>query len=294
MHGCANDYVVVDALEGIAHERFAHSPIQAAGSLARLINDRRTGVGADGFVLILPESRSGSPAEFEMRMYNPDGSYSPMCGNALRCVAKRLVELGAGSPHRMTVRTGETVVPMRAVESDSEGKVLRVEADLGPPCLAPDAVPCTLPTGPEGDLRATSIELSSGSHNASVLSMGNPHCVLFLDEPATDELVATVGPQLECHEAFPERTNVEFVHVESDKRLHQRTWERGAGETHACGSGACAVAVAGALTGRCDREVTIQLLGGELDLHYRQADDHVLMTGPAVEVFTGVWTGKAC
>lgn len=294
MHGCGNDYVVVDAMTGELAERYATAPVEEAAPLARATCDRRYGVGADGFVLILPETREGSDAHFEMRMYNPDGSYSGMCGNALRCVGKRLVDSGAhpaGEP--LVVRSADTPVAMRTFPEEPDGPITRVEADLGPPIFTPDQVPCTLKPGSEGDLRRAMAPLGGGQVEVSVLSMGNPHCVLFLDEPADDALVASMGPQLETHPAFPERTNVEFVNVLSPTRLMQRTWERGAGETLACGSGACAVAVAAALTGRTERELTIELLGGELDLAWRESDRHVLMTGPAVEVFAGEWPEDA-
>lgn len=289
MHGCGNDYVVVEALAGELAERFSHAPVEAASPLARAMNDRRFGVGADGFVLILPETRTGSAAQYEMRMYNPDGSYSAMCGNALRCVAKRLVDSGAHADEAMIVRSAETLIPMRVVGRDAAGRVDRVEADLGAPVFAPEDIPCLLPAGPGGDLRQALFTDGGRPIEVTVLSMGNPHCVVFVDEPADDRLVSTIGPRIETHEAFPDRTNVEFVYVESPTRLRQRTWERGAGETLACGSGACAVAVAAAVTDRAHRNLTIELLGGELDLHWREPDSHVVMTGPATEVFAGEW-----
>lgn len=289
MHGCGNDYVVVEAIAGEPFQRFSDASEEQVASLARETTDRRHGVGADGFVLVLPESRAGSPAAFEMRMYNPDGSYSAMCGNALRCVAKRLIDSGDAPGDALSVRTGDSLVALRVVARDSAGAVAAVEADLGPPRFAPEAVPCLLPAGPEGDLRAATLETASGPVAVTVLSTGNPHCVVFVDEPPSDSLVATVGPAIERHAAFPERTNVEFVEVLGPRRLRQRTWERGAGETLACGSGACAVAVAAALTGRCERAVSVELLGGELRLEWRASDGHVLMTGPAVEVFAGRW-----
>ncbi len=289
MHGCGNDYVVVEALDGPLAERFAAAPIEAARGLAASLCDRHFGVGADGFVLILAELREGSAAGVEMRMYNPDGSYSAMCGNALRCVAKRLSDSGALSGDAVLVRTAETLVPMRIVRRNAADKAERIEADLGAPIFAPQAIPCHLAPGPDGDLRSAAIEHAGGARTATILSMGNPHCVLFVEESPSDELVATVGPQIETHPAFPQRTNVEFVQVLAPDRLRQRTWERGAGETLACGSGACAAAVAASLTGRANRSVTIELLGGELDLLWRESDNHVLMTGPTVEVFTGDW-----
>ncbi len=290
MHGCGNDYVVVEALRGGLAERYAAAPIDAASGLAASMCNRHYGVGADGFVLILPETRSGSGAQYEMRMYNPDGSYSAMCGNALRCVAKRLADTGEFDGDAVMVRTADTLVPMRIISRDAAGRAERIEADLGEPIFAPESIPCRLSAGPEGDLRSAVIEHAGGVRTATVLSMGNPHCVLFVDEPPSDELVTTVGPQIETHPAFPQRTNVEFVQVLAPNRLRQRTWERGAGETLACGSGACAVAVAAVLTGRTERAATIQLSGGELDLLWRESDNHVVMTGPAVEVFTGEWS----
>jgi diaminopimelate epimerase len=178
---------------------------------------------------------------------------------------------------------------MRVTHWHADGKAAAVEADLGAPRLAPRDVPCRLPAGPEGDLREAKLPYERGFRTATILSMGNPHCVVFVDEAPSDELVATIGPQLEYHPAFPERTNVEFVEVLTRNRLRQRTWERGAGETLACGSGACAVVVAAALTGRSDRSATIELRGGELGLVWRESDDHVVMTGPAVEAFRGEW-----
>jgi diaminopimelate epimerase len=290
MHGCGNDYVVVEALAGELAERYAAAPIEAARGLAASMCNRHYGVGADGFVLILPETRADSDAAFEMRMYNPDGSYAQMCGNALRCVAKRLADSGTLAGDTVIVRSAEKPVAMRIVSRDAAGKAERIEADLGEPIFAPESIPCRLPAGPDGDLRSASIKHAGGARTATILSMGNPHCVLFVDEAPSDALVTTVGPQIETHPAFPQRTNVEFVQVLAPNRLKQRTWERGAGETLACGSGACAVAVAAVLTGRTERAVTIELLGGELDLVWRESDGHVVMTGPAVEVFTGQWS----
>lgn len=297
MHGCGNDYVVVEALAGEPLERFGDASVDSVCQLAAAVNDRRFGVGADGFVLVLPETRDGSPADAEMRMYNPDGSYSAMCGNALRCVAKHAYESGALRRETTLIRTGDTVVPMRIVEVSQDGLVERVEVDLGPPRLAPNEVPCLLPAGEEGDLRNAEVVLGDRRYLATILSMGNPHCVYFAEdlrgEAIDDRLVTSLGPDTETHRAFPERTNVEFVEVLSRSRLRQRTWERGAGETLACGSGAGAVGVAGVLTGRTERRVTIELLGGDLDIEWRASDDHVLKTGPAVEVYRGEWPDRA-
>ena len=277
MHGAANDYVVVEC--------FHQARPTDAEALARRLCDRRRGVGADGFVLVLPDDQ----AHAEMRMHNPDGSYSAMCGNALRCVAKMLRDSGIVSEDSMTLRSADRLVAIRMIENGDEES--RVEADLGPPSFAPDAVPTTLPADDEGYVRNAPLELNGKSCPVTSLSMGNPHCVLFIDElgePSLDRLDAqAIGGAVENHPAFPERTNVELLEVVDRGHLRQRTWERGAGETLACGSGACASAVASALLGRTDREVSIELRGGVLDVAWRESDGHVLMTGPAVKVFEG-------
>ena len=288
MHGCANDYAVFLATDGA--DAGLWSAAERVESLARAVCDRRRGGGADGLVVVLDDG-SGE-ADAEMRMHNPDGSYSAMCGNALRCVAK-LMHDTRRLVGQARVRSGDTVVATRVVETDAAGRATLVEVDLGEPRLAGEKVPCTLAPTDEGRIVAAPLEAGGRRLEATVLSMGNPHCVLFADTlgaPAGAALpVATLGPEVERHPAFPERTNVEFVEVLARDRVRQRTWERGAGETLACGSGACAVVVAGVLTGRTDRRVTVELLGGELLVGWRETDGHVVMTGPAIEVFRGEW-----
>ncbi|MEN0111149.1 MAG: diaminopimelate epimerase, partial [Planctomycetota bacterium] len=290
MHGCGNDYVVVEALDtlptGVADRPSANA------ALVRAMCDRRFGVGADGWVLVRRETRGGSSATFEMQMHNPDGSHSAMCGNALRCVAKRLIDAGVATGESVVVRSGDTIVPMRVTGRGDDGRVEAVEADLGPPELSPSREWCDLDADAEGRVRDADLAVDGRTVRLTAVSMGNPHAVLFTDQfggGVHDAPVTTLGPQIENHPAFPDRMNVEFVEVVAPDRVRQRTWERGAGETLACGSGACAVGVAGVLTGRTERRLTVELLGGELRIEWRESDGHVLMAGPAVEVFVGEW-----
>jgi len=271
MHGAGNDYVYVDCFR----ERFPADPAE----LARRIADRHTGVGGDGLILICPSDR----ADARMRMYNADGSESEMCGNGIRCVAKFLYDHGIAAKERLAIETGAGILTL-----DLEiraGRAERVKVDMGAPVLEAARIP-TLLSAPQAI--AVPLEIGDRTFEATCVSMGNPHCVLFVPE-ATDELVLGYGPRIERDPRFPARVNVEFVEVRSRTELVQRTWERGSGETLACGTGASAVCVAGFLTGRSERRVTIRLRGGDLDLAWDDASGHVFMTGPAVEVFEGVW-----
>jgi diaminopimelate epimerase len=271
MHGAGNDYVYVDC--------FAEPLPADVPALARALSDRHFGVGGDGLILICPAEQ----ADAEMRMYNADGSYSENCGNALRCVAKYLYDHGLARRDPLRILTGGRV--MTTALEVVDGRVQRVQVDMGEPILRSAEIPTTLPGDPPIDA-----ELSAGGRafRATCVSLGNPHCVLFVDE-LSDDLVLRIGPLIERDPRFPRRVNVEFVAVVDRQTVRQRTWERGAGETLACGTGACAVAVAGVLTGRTDRRVKVQLLGGDLDIEWREADNRLLMTGPAAEVFHGQW-----
>ncbi|MDA1195409.1 MAG: diaminopimelate epimerase [Planctomycetota bacterium] len=257
MHGLRNDYVVLDAM--------AAAPADPA-ALARTLGDRRSGVGSDGLLLALPSAR----ADLAMRMFNPDGSEAEMCGNGLRClvffaIARGLVPAEA----LLRVETGAGILSAR-IES-IEGGTARVAIDMGSPHVAD---PLALVVD------GAALELQR-------VSMGNPHAVLFVDDVARAP-VERLGPRIECDPAFPARTNVEFVEVVDRGHVRQRTWERGAGETLACGTGACAVVVAAATTGRIERSARVSLAGGDLDIVWAD-DGHVHMTGPAVHVFDGVW-----
>ncbi|WP_425397601.1 diaminopimelate epimerase [Aeoliella sp.] len=271
MHGAGNDYVYVDC--------FAQPTPDDVEQLARQVADRHLGVGGDGLILICPSEQ----ADAEMRMYNADGSYSEMCGNGIRCVAKYLYDHDIAKKDKLAIESAGKVLTLEV--STTAGKVDRVRVDMGEPVLDAAHIPTLLPGDP---VVAVPVNALGTLFRVTSVSMGNPHCVLFVDH-ASDELVFRVGPILERHEAFPNRVNVEFVEQLAPDRLRQRTWERGSGETLACGTGASAVCVAGVLTGRTNRKVTIELLGGELELEWNETDNHVYMTGPAEEVFSGEW-----
>lgn len=271
MHGAGNDYVYVDC--------FAGAPQGNLSELARRISHRRFGVGADGLILIHPSEQ----ADARMQMFNADGSEAEMCGNGIRCVAKYLYERRGVQKPEIVIETkaGLLTVWPKVVA----GRVRRVRVDMGQPILEADRIPSRFHVSP-----VVNQPLEAAGENLTVtcLSMGNPHCVVFVPE-ATDKWVLQIGPKIEQHRMFPQRTNVEFVEVLSPTEVRQRTWERGSGETWACGTGASAVCVAGVLTGRTSRRIVNHLLGGDLELEWCETDNHVYMTGPAEEVFEGVW-----
>ncbi|MDZ4848278.1 MAG: diaminopimelate epimerase [Pirellulaceae bacterium] len=278
MHGAGNDYVYVNGFE----EKLPADVTE----LAIAISDRRFGVGSDGLILILPSK----VADARMRMFNADGSESAMCGNGIRCVAKYVHDHGICSRKALKIETGAGVL---SLELEVENNLVQqVRVDMGEPILQSDRVPTTL-AGDQPIDRVVNHEISIDGHRlfATCVSMGNPHCVIFVPE-ATDELVLKIGPQIERDPRFPQRTNVEFVEVHSQGEVRQRTWERGSGETWACGTGASAVCVAGVLTGHTHRKILNHLLGGDLHLDWDESSNHVFMTGPAVEVFSGDWPAK--
>lgn len=270
MQGCGNDYVYVD---GFHHE------VPDPAALATRISDRRFGVGSDGLILALPSAK----ADFRMRMWNLDGSESEMCGNGLRCVSKFVYERALVAPRpRLRVETGAGV---REVELHLEGgRVTAVTIDMGAPRLERAEIPML---GRPGRVVDEPLAVDGRTIAVTAVSMGNPHAVTYVDSTAAAP-VATLGPLVERHAAFPRRTNAHFVEVLGPTEVRQRTWERGCGETHACGTGACAVAVAGVLTGRTGRDLTLHLLGGDLHVRWPEGG-HVLLTGPCVEVFEGRW-----
>jgi diaminopimelate epimerase len=271
MEGCGNDYVYVDC--------FNNPAPQDPASLSRKISDRHFGVGSDGLILIRPSDQ----ADARMQMFNADGSEGEMCGNGVRCVAKYLYDHGLVRKPTLRIETGRGVLTL-----DLElrgGKVCQVRVDMGEPILESAKIPTTLPGDPPKD---APLEVPGMTLRATCVSMGNPHCVSYHGE-LTDQLVLGVGPKVERHVAFPRRVNAEFVKVNRPDDVTVRVWERGSGETLACGTGACAVAVAGVLTGRSQRKVTAHLPGGDLRLEWSEKDNRVYMTGPAVEVFSGEW-----
>jgi diaminopimelate epimerase len=276
MHGAGNDYVYVDC--------FAHEVPQDLPGLARRIADRRFGVGGDGLILILPHD----DCDAEMRMFNADGSEGEMCGNGIRCVAKYVYDHGHCRREQLRIATGAGPLEIRLrIEAD---RAVAATVDMGPPILRPAEVPTTLR---EGELPLIDVPLCVEGMDLQVtcVSMGNPHCVCFVSE-ATDKLVHRIGPLIERHEAFPNRINVEFVEVLSRGEVRQRTWERGSGETWACGTGASAVCVAGVLSDRTDSVIQNHLLGGDLELSWPGRGQAVQMTGPAEEVFSGTYLDR--
>lgn len=272
MHGLGNDYVYVNAFE----ER-----IDDPNALAREIADRHFGVGGDGLVLIAPSS----VADFQMLMYNADGSQGEMCGNASRCVAKYVYDHGMTDK---TVVTLETLAGIKTLHMTIKGgKVDTVRVDMGAPETECQNVPCTLG---EGVVRRARIEALDRVFEITPVSTGNPHGVIFLDEPVETFDIYRYGPVLETHPAFPKKANIEFVNVLSKDRLRMRVWERGSGVTLACGTGSCAALVAANLCGLAHRRATIVLDGGELMDEWDEETGHVFMTGPATHVFTGEYS----
>lgn len=272
MQGAGNDYIYVNC--------FSEPAPDDPGDVARKISDRHFGVGGDGLVLIHPAKH----ADARMQMFNADGSEAEMCGNAIRCVAKLVYEQGKIVEKRMRVETGNGLLILDLQVEN--GKVPAVRVDMGPPGFSPAGIGIRL----QGErIIEQTIEADGRTFEISCVSMGNPHAVIFLDEPVEDFPVARYGPAVENNPLFINRTNVEFVNVRGKNKLRQRTWERGTGETLACGTGACAVAVASILTGRCSPgTVEIQLNGGWLSIHWQESEN-VFMTGPAEQVYTGCW-----
>jgi len=269
MHGLGNDYVYVNAFE---------EKVDDPNALARAIANRHTGVGGDGLVLIAPSS----VADFQMLMYNADGSQGEMCGNASRCVAKYVYDRGMTNK---TVVTLETLAGIKTLSmSVKDGKVSSVRVDMGLPKTDCEQVPCLLGSG---IVRKAHIQALDRVFEITPVNTGNPHGVIFLDEPVEEFDINRYGPVLEAHPAFPKKANIEFVNVLSRDRLRMRVWERGSGVTLACGTGSCAVLVAANLCGLADRRATIVLDGGELYDEWDEATGHVFMTGPATHVFDG-------
>jgi diaminopimelate epimerase len=284
MHGLGNDYVYVNCFE----EKIANP-----AKLAQIVSDRHFGIGSDGLILI---GRS-KIADVRMRIFNADGSEAEMCGNGIRCVAKYTYEhklAKSGEPFAvpgqppcsasLNIETGNGVIPVGLTIDDND-KVQKVCVNMGQPILTPKDIPVKLPGKKVID---ESIEILGEKLRMSCVSMGNPHAVFFCDDVSLIEL-EKFGPAIEKHSIFPNRTNVHFVQVDKPTELTIRTWERGSGITLACGTGACACCVAAVLTGRGERVCTSHLPGGDLDLNWCQEDNCVYMTGPAVEVFEGIW-----
>ena len=276
MHGAGNDYVYVDC--------FAQPMPADPANLARRVSDRHCGIGGDGLILICPSRQ----ADARMRMFNADGSEAEMCGNGIRCVAKYVYDHGLCRKPTLLI---ETAAGVRTLElAIAGGLVEQVRVDMGEPILQPERIPTTLDKIAPADA-AVDVPLAVAGQELRVtcVSMGNPHCITFVDR-LSDRWVLEIGPQIETDPHFPQRTNAEFVEVISPKEVRVRVWERGSGETMACGTGACAVCVAGVSTHRTGRRLLAHLPGGDLQLHWAD-NNHVYLTGPAIEVFQGEWEG---
>jgi len=271
MHGLGNDYVYVDCFT---------EQVDDPSTLARAISDRHFGVGGDGLILIMPSDS----ADVRMRMFNADGSEGQMCGNGIRCVAKYAYDHGLTRANPMRISTNAGVKKIQ-LKVDADGKVASATVNMGEPIIDPPEIPVNM-----GVKRIVDMPLRLSHHALTMtcVGMGNPHAVFYTDDVAKI-LLREIGPQIEHHPVFPERVNVHFVQVHSPEEITMRTWERGSGITLACGTGASAVCVAGVLTGRTGRRITAHLPGGSLKLNYRDDTNHVFMTGPAAEVFTGEW-----
>lgn len=275
MHGCGNDYIYVyTATEQVRNE---DKP-----SLAVKLSDRHKGVGSDGLIFINPTDK----ADFEMEMYNSDGSKSAMCGNGIRCVGKYVYD------HKLTDKTTVEILTgagVKRLELKTEGdKAVGATVNMGEPILSPAKIPAVIEGHDDKEpIVSVPVEMNGNKYNITCVSVGNPHCVIFMDEDIRELDISTIGPLIEHSVIFPERVNVEFINVHDRNHISMRVWERGAGETLACGTGACASVTAGVLGGYTDRNVKVSLLGGELDIEWNEADDCIYMTGAAETVFEG-------
>lgn len=271
MHGCGNDYIYVDGAREII-------PAERKSEVVKFLSDRHFGIGGDGVIFINPSD----VADFEMEMYNMDGSRSEMCGNGIRCVGKYVYD------HGLTRKTSLSIVSCGKIKylelTVEEGRVTKVRVNMGSPVLEATEIPVVAKQSPVVD---TPITVDGREYRMTCVSMGNPHAIVYVDEMIDDETMAKIGPLFEHHERFPRRVNTEFVKVLDRERVQMRVWERGTGETLACGTGACAVTVASILNGLTEDDITVELLGGNLEIFWDREENVVYMTGPATTVFEG-------
>jgi diaminopimelate epimerase len=270
LHGIGNDYIYINAIK---------HPVENPKKLAIAMSNRNFGVGSDGLILILPSGK----ADFTMRMFNADGSEAEMCGNGIRGFAKYVYDHGLTKKTTIAVETLAGVKQVRCTVKN--GKVHTVTVDMGEPILLRDKIPML---GNPGTVIEEDLHVDGVKFSITAVSMGNPHVVIYVED-VKNFPVEKYGPMIENHELFPKRTNVEFVQIVTGKEVIQRTWERGSGETLACGTGASAVTVAGVLTEITDRRLKVHLKGGDLSIEWNNKDNHVYLTGPAEEVFEGIW-----
>ncbi len=269
MHGLGNDYVYMDAI---------NQKIENRSELAKFVSERHFGIGSDGLILICPSEK----ADFRMQMFNQDGSEAEMCGNGIRCVGKFVYDKGLTKKETITVETLAGIKTL--VMTAKNGKIETARVDMGEPILEPEKIPVISNENPVKNLK---LEVENKDFTFTCVSMGNPHAVTFIKEDVNKFDICKYGAKLEVNKAFPKKANIEFINVIDDKTLKMRVWERGAGETLACGTGACAVTVSAILNGYTKRAVTVHLLGGDLKIEWNKNDNHVYMTGPATTVFEG-------
>lgn len=269
MHGIGNDYVYVNGLK----ETIENKP-----AMVRFVSDRHTGVGSDGLIII----NKSDVADFEMEMYNSDGSRAEMCGNGIRCVGKYVYDYGLTDKKELAIETLGGIKYLKLTVE--QGKVQEVQVDMGEPILKPADIPVLSEKEP---VLMEELEVDGEIYRVNCVSMGNPHAVIFVEEEVAGLPLEKMGPKFENHARFPKRINTEFARVLDRKHIEMRVWERGAGETMACGTGACATAVAAILNNLTDEEVTLHLLGGDLFIRWDRETNRVYMTGPAATVFDG-------
>lgn len=269
MHGLGNDYVYMDAI---------NQNIENRTELAKFVSDRHFGIGSDGLILICPSKI----ADFKMQMFNSDGSEAEMCGNGIRCVGKFVYDNGLTDKTTISI---ETLAGIKILEMKEEnGKIKLAKVDMGEPILDPERIPVITQENPVKNLI---LKAEDREFKFSCVSMGNPHAITFIKENVNNFDICKYGRILEIDKAFPNKANIEFVNIIDDKNLKMRVWERGAGETLACGTGACAVAVSAMLNNYTQRKVTVKLLGGDLEIEWNNENNHVYMTGPATTAFEG-------
>lgn len=269
MHGLGNDYVYMDAI---------NQKIENRSELAKFVSDRHFGIGSDGLILICPSEK----ADFRMQMFNQDGSEAEMCGNGIRCVGKFVYDKGLTNKETITVETLAGIKTL--VMKTKNGKIESVRVDMGEPILDAEKIPVISKENPVKNLKLSE---DNKEFTFTCVSMGNPHAVTFIKEDVNKFDVCKYGAKLEINNAFPKKANIEFINIIDNKTLKMRVWERGAGETLACGTGACASTVATILNGYTTREVIVHLLGGDLKIKWDENDNHVYMTGSATTVFEG-------
>ena len=271
MHGLGNDYVYMDAINQIIKDR---------NELAKKVSDRHFGIGSDGLILIC----KSNIADFRMQMFNSDGTEAEMCGNGIRCVGKFVYDNGFTNKKNLTIETLAGIKKLELITKKE--KVEAVKVDMGEPILEPEKIPVISKENPVKNLN---LNLLDRNFKFTCISMGNPHAITFIDENVNEFDVEKYGRLVEINEVFPKKTNVEFINIINKNKIKMRVWERGAGETLACGTGACASAVAAIINGYTDRNIIVELLGGTLEIEWNKNDNHIYMTGPAKIVFKGFY-----